>query len=280
MKRFFRGLLTGLNILLITCLLLCSLLFAYLSVTGQAALFGYTVSLIDIDGVSLTLTAGDIPQIEAGDVILCRGADGAISMQTAAYATDLAVYFYDADGSFDAVPLTGPEFVGKLLWHSRTAGRILQAIGRPPVKWILLGGMGGLLIVCITCLLVTGVRRRRTAPDRQAEQDAQLLNTFSITETSSLIRTEMLSTEEAELVEEKKEEADASLRQTDNAVKSEYPKPAVQKTSSTENEQSAGQADIDEEPSDPDKPEQVQETASPTVEEVLENMRKELARHD
>ena len=46
MKRFFRGLLTGLNVLLIACLLLCSLLFVYLSVTGRAALFGYTVSLI------------------------------------------------------------------------------------------------------------------------------------------------------------------------------------------------------------------------------------------
>ena len=43
MKRFFRGLLTGLNVLLIACLLLCSLLFVYLSVTGRAALFGYGI---------------------------------------------------------------------------------------------------------------------------------------------------------------------------------------------------------------------------------------------
>ena len=70
MKRFFRGLLTGLNVLLIACLLLCSLLFVYLSVTGRAALFGCTVSLMDIDGGSLTLAAGDAPQIEAGDLIL------------------------------------------------------------------------------------------------------------------------------------------------------------------------------------------------------------------
>ena len=115
MKRFFRGLLTGLNVLLIACLLLCSLLFVYLSVTGRAALFGYTVSLIEIDGVSLTLTAGDAPQIEAGDLILCRGADGTVSVQSAAYASDSAVYFYDADGSLGAVPLAGPEFAGKLL---------------------------------------------------------------------------------------------------------------------------------------------------------------------
>lgn len=235
MKRFFRGLLTGLNVLLIACLLLCSLLFVYLSVTGQAALFGYTVSLIDIDGVSLTLTVGDTPQIEAGDLILCRGADGTVSVQSTAYASDSAVYFYDADGSLGAVPLTGPEFAGKLLWQGRTAGRILQAVARPPGKWILLGGMGILLIVCITCLIITGVRRHETAPDQRAEQDAQLLHTFSITETSSLIRTALFSAEEAELIKEKTEEEES---------------------------------------------EQAQKTDSLTVEEILEDMRKELTRHE
>lgn len=282
MKRFFRGLLTGLNILVIACLLLCSLLFVYLSVTGRAALFGYTVSLVDIDGASLALTAGDAPQIEAGDAILCRGADGTVSVQTAAYASDSAVYFYDADGSLDAVPLTGPEFAGKLLWQSRTAGRILQAIGKPPVKWVLLGGMGVLLIVCITCLMITGARRRGTAPDRRAEQDAQLLNTFSVTETSSLIRTELLSAEETELIKEKTEETEAPSARPDNTAEMELPKPTVQETSSTEteNEQPAGQADTGEQLSDKNEPEQAQKTASLTVEEILEDMRRELTRHD
>ena len=280
MKRFFRGLLTGLNVLLIACLLLCSLLFVYLSVTGRAALFGYTVSLIDIDGVSLTLTAGDAPQIEAGDLILCRGADGTVSVQSAAYASDSAVYFYDADGSLGAVPLTGLEFAGKLLWQSRTAGRILQAVARPPAKWILLGGMSILLTVCIACLIITGVRRRRTASDKQDKQDAQLLHTFSVTETSSLIRTELFSAEEAELIREKAEETEPTFAKPDNAMEIELSKSHVQETPSAENERQTNGTDMGKPLSDTEKSEQARKTASPTVEEILEDMRRELTSHD
>lgn len=57
-----------------------------------------------------------------------------------------------------------------------------------------------------TCLIITGVRRHETAPDQRAEQDAQLLHTFSVTETSSIIRTELLSAEDIELTEEEPEE--------------------------------------------------------------------------
>ena len=280
MKRFFRGLLTGLNVLLIACLLLCSLLFVYLSVTGRAALFGYTVSLIEIDGVSLTLTAGDAPQIEAGDLILCRGADGTVPVQSAAYASDSAVYFYDADGSLGAVPLAGPEFAGKLLWQSRTAGRILQAVARPPAKWILLGGMAVLLTGCIACLMITGARRRRNASEKQKEQDAQLLHTFSVTETSSLIRTELFSAEKAELIREKAEETEPPFAKPDNAMERELPKSDVQETPSAENELSASGTGEKKPLSGKKESEQAQKAASLTVEEILEDMRRELTSHD
>lgn len=289
MKRFFRGLLTGLNVLLIACLLLCSLLFAYLAITGQATLFGYTVSLIDMDGVSLTLIAKDMPRIEAGDLILCRGADGTVSVQSTAYASDSAVYFYDADGSLDAVPLAGPEFVGKLLWQGRTAGRILQAVARPPGKWILLGGMGILLIVCITCLIITGVRRHETAPDQRAEQDAQLLHTFSVTETSSIIRTELLSAEDIELTEEEPEEkgldkppldetSAAAADHTEEPEKRKEECDLQEKTSREERKESVKQADGSPQPSKTKT--QAEETGSLTVDEILESMRKELTRHE
>lgn len=288
MKRFFHGLLTGINILLIACLLICSFLFAYLAITGQATLFGYTVSLIDMDGVSLALTAGDMPRIEAGDVVLCRGADGAVSAQTAAYATNLSVYFCDAHGSLDAVPLAGPEFVGKLLWQSRTAGRILQLIGQPPAKWILLGAMGVLLIGCVIALAVAEVRRRRTILTGQAEKDAQLLEAFSVSETtSSIIRTELLSAEDIELIGEEPEEKgleepdETSAAAADHTEEQEKRKEECdlqEKTSPEERKEPVKQAAGSPQPSETKT--QAKETGSLTVDEILESMRKELTRHE
>lgn len=290
MKRFFRGLLTGLNVLLIACLLLCSLLFAYLAITGQATLFGYTVSLIDMDGVSLTLTAKDMPRIEAGDLILCRGADGTVSVQSTAYASDSAVYFYDADGSLGAVPLTGPEFAGKLLWQGRTAGRILQLIAKPPAKWILLGAMGVLLIGCVIALTANIVRRRRTMLAGQAEKDAQLLKAFSISKTtSSIIRTELLSAEDIELTEEEPEEkgldkppldetSAAAADHTEEPEKRKEECDLQEKTSPEERKEPVKQADGSPQPSKTKT--QAEETGSLTVDEILESMRKELTRHE
>lgn len=199
MKRFFTILLSAVHMLLILCLLLLSLLFSYLAVTGEATLFGYTASLVDLDGVTLTLTAGEEFILQEGDVILLRRADGTIFSAETVCATAVAVYYYDEQDTLAAVPLASPEFAGKLLFQSRALGAVLHIVGTPPVKWIVLGGMGLLFSGCIVVLLVLRSRRNRSRNDPAWDADELLLKEFSPME-ETLIRTELLS-EEAVLEE-------------------------------------------------------------------------------
>ncbi len=123
--------------------------------------------------------------------------------------------------------------------------------------------MAVLMTVCIACLMITGARRRRNASDKQKEQDAQLLHTFSVTETSSLIRTELFSAEKAELIREKAEETEPPSAKPDNAMEMELPKSDVQETPSAENELSASGTDKGKPLSGKEESEQVAESRFP-----------------
>ena len=60
----------------------------------------------------------------------------------------------------------------------------------------------------------------------------------------------------------------------------ELSKSHVQETPSAENERQTNGTDMGKPLSDTEKSEQARKTASPTVEEILEDMRRELTSHD
>ena len=181
MKRFFRGVLTTILTFITVILLAASLLFGYLALTGRAALFGYTFSLIEMEEeTTFVLLRTDMPELVSEDVVLQRGADGTLQYVTVAYASNAVVYYYDHTETLCSIPLTGPEFAGKLLWESELLGDALFYISGEPGKWIVLGSAGGLLLLSFTLLIISAARRNRALRDTDKKaSDEELLHTFT-----------------------------------------------------------------------------------------------------
>ena len=180
MKRFLRGLRTLVLTLLTASLLVISLLFAYLAVTGRAALFGYTLSLIENEETMLVLLQTDMPPVQSDDTILHRSMDGSLQYVTVSHASNAVVYYYDEHETLCSVPLTSPEFAGKLIWQDATLGRILAYVSDEPGRWIVLGVAGGLSLLSLVLLIVSMARRSRALRALEKQQgDELLLETFS-----------------------------------------------------------------------------------------------------
>lgn len=181
MKRFFRGLRTTFLTFITVILLAASLLFGYLAITGRAALFGYTFSLIEMEEkATFVLLRTDTPELAPEDTVLYRGADGSLQYIAVAYASDAVVYYYDQTETLGSIPLTGPEFAGKLLWESETLGSVLLYVSGEPGKWVVLGSAGDLLLLSFTLLIVSAARRSRALRDADKKaSDEELLHTFT-----------------------------------------------------------------------------------------------------
>lgn len=181
MKRFFRGVLTALLTILTVALLIASLFFGYLAVTGRAAIFGYTLSLIEVEEqTAFVLLQTDMPPLEYGDTVLHRDMDGALQRVTVSHASGAVVYYYDNSDTLCSIPLTGPEFAGKLIWEDTTLGGVFTAVSAEPTRWIILGGAGVLLIFSFALLILSAARRGRVMRRAEKEKrDALLLDTFT-----------------------------------------------------------------------------------------------------
>ena len=72
MRRFLHCLLTGINVLLIICLLAGSAMVVYLATAEDAGLFGYTAAVVDWNGPVFVLSTRTPDLVEADDMILCH----------------------------------------------------------------------------------------------------------------------------------------------------------------------------------------------------------------
>lgn len=181
MKRFFRGVLTTLLTFLTVVLLMASLLFTYLAITGRASLFGYTFSLIEAEeGTAFVFLQTDAPDLQSEDIILQRSADGDLHYITVSHASGAVVYYYDSGDLLCSIPLTSPEFGGKLIGKSTLLGNILTAVSGEPGRWIVLGSAGGLLLLSLLLLILSAARRSRALRlAESAGRDDSLLQTFA-----------------------------------------------------------------------------------------------------
>ena len=212
MKRFFRGVLTTFLTFITVILLTASLLFGYLALTGRAALFGYTFSLIETEEkATFVLLRTDMPELSPEDTVLHREADGSLRYVSVAYASDAVVYYYDQTEKLCSVPLTSPEFAGKLLWENDTIGGMLSYVSGEPGRWVVLGCAGGLLLLSFTLLIISAAHRNRALreADKKAN-DEELLNTFTPEE----VEFELPAESAEDVPEEKKTETKTYKQET------------------------------------------------------------------
>lgn len=201
MRRFLHCLLTGINVLLIICLLAGSAMVVYLATAEDAGLFGYTAAVVDWNGPVFVLSTRTPDLVEADDMILCHSSDGTVAAYTVADVTDSGFYYNNAEGILQFISFTDPHFDGKLVWQNRTMGSMAESIASDPVRRYILFGLSLLFIGCVAVLTMAGIHRRKHV-HRYRREAAVNPSLCVCAGPQNTIREDLLIEEHVELVKE------------------------------------------------------------------------------